>query len=511
MQKSSAMTALSPNSWDRIGEAFADQFEQDGASFVYRRSQRGEAIRVSAEEHIRFVEEFERNVRRAKWIIYLGLTVVLGGLLILSLIRGSDLSQLAIFIGIGLVMIPYVAYYRWAWAAPARELATRTPIAGERSPDEIRRLTLQRLTYRQLAATALGGLIIPFIGSSRQDLFSGWNRLWLVFGGAIICLAAVQAFRKWRWEQEDSYSNAIPRARSSNIAESNEDSKPPVKDQLWRYLPLAVILLGIAFVALTPAGKRLGMQPSFWPILLIGCGGWSLFTVARGFSKGEIEPFARGFYKTYERDTQPKRFWASMAWNGIFGCLCLWLALMTNGQASAEAAERQCYDQRNAFSARQELAACNKLISKSDKGDLPYLLGARAAAYQRLNARELALADYSRAIRLNPREPFNHFNRGLVYQQHGDTRPAIADFTAVISLQPNSAEAYLQRGSAYEHIGLLDQAISDFDEVVRLKPDHFEGYYYRGEAYANRGDDERAKADFATAVRLNPNIRSPYS
>ncbi len=104
---------------------------------------------------------------------------------------------------------------------------------------------------------------------------------------------------------------------------------------------------------------------------MIGCGGWSLFTVARGFSKGQIEPFARGFYNTYEREAQPKRFWASMAWNSIFGCLLLWLAFVTNGQASAEAAERQCYDQHNAFSAQEELAACNKLISKSNESDLP--------------------------------------------------------------------------------------------------------------------------------------------
>ena len=171
---------------------------------------------MSAEERSRFVEEFDRDLRRAKWIIYVGLAVVVGGLLVLSVVEGSDLSQLAISAGVGLVMI-YFAYYRWAWAAPARELAGRTPIAGERSAEEVRRLRFQRVTYRQLAGAAFGGMVIPFIGSSRQDVFSGWNRLWLVFGGAIILFAAIQAFRKWRLEQEDSYTNIIPRSSNWDI------------------------------------------------------------------------------------------------------------------------------------------------------------------------------------------------------------------------------------------------------------------------------------------------------
>ena len=172
------------DSWDFVRQTFADQFEQEGTHFVYRRSQKGEAVRVSVEERRKFIVEFDRSVRRAKWIIYIGLTLVLGGIIGFSLLRGSDLSQVAIFVGIGLVMIPYFVHYRWAWAAPARELVGRTPIAGERSPDEVRRLRFQRMTYGQLAGAAFGGVMIPFIGSSRQDLFSGWNRLWLVFGGA---------------------------------------------------------------------------------------------------------------------------------------------------------------------------------------------------------------------------------------------------------------------------------------------------------------------------------------
>jgi hypothetical protein len=320
------MISSPADTWGRVRQTFADQFERDGTNFIYRRSQTGDAIRVSAEERANFIEEFDRNLRRAKWIIYIGVTLVLGGFIGFSLLRGSDSSQAAILIGIAIAMIPYFAYYRWTWAAPTRELGSRTPIAGERSADDVRRLRFRRLTYRQLAAAAFGGVMIPFFGSSRQDVFSGWNRLWFAFGCALVLLCAVQAFRKWRFEQEDSYSNVIPPRSDRDRTERARDSTPPKKKQLWRYLPIAVILLGLAFIAYTSAGKQLAKEPSFWPMLMIGFGGWSLFTVVRGFSKGQIEPFARGFYNTYRRETQPKRFWASMTWNGIFGCLCVWLA-----------------------------------------------------------------------------------------------------------------------------------------------------------------------------------------
>ena len=83
--------------------------------------------------------------------------MVLGCLIGLSLLKGFDLSQAAIFVGIGLVMVPYFAYFRWAWAAPSRELGSRTPIAGERPADEVRRLGFQRMTYGQLQVQPLAG------------------------------------------------------------------------------------------------------------------------------------------------------------------------------------------------------------------------------------------------------------------------------------------------------------------------------------------------------------------
>ena len=305
---------------------FADQFEEDGTGFIYRKSQKGAAIRVSAEERSRFLQEFDQNSRRATWAIYVGLGTVAGGMILLPAVWGWKLPEPAMVAAVIVAMIPYTVYYKWVWAAPARELEGRTPLAGERSPEEVQHLRFRRITYKQLGTAALGGLALPFLISSREDAFSGWNRLWLVFGGALVLIAAVQAFRKWRFEQKDPYKNIIPGSSSIIDPSPAEDDASSAKSQIWRYVPLALIVGGGAFIAFTPAGKKLANTPIFWPLVMIGVGGWSLFSVVHGFTKGQIEPFARGFYYTYQRETQPKRFWTSMAWNGFFGCLCLWVA-----------------------------------------------------------------------------------------------------------------------------------------------------------------------------------------
>ena len=86
--------------WDRVRQTFADQFEQDGTNFVYRRSQKGVAINVTAQERGKFIDKFGRDLRRAKWLIYGGLTITLGVAVGFTLLMGSDLSQIVIFIGV---------------------------------------------------------------------------------------------------------------------------------------------------------------------------------------------------------------------------------------------------------------------------------------------------------------------------------------------------------------------------------------------------------------------------
>jgi tetratricopeptide (TPR) repeat protein len=48
-----------------------------------------------------------------------------------------------------------------------------------------------------------------------------------------------------------------------------------------------------------------------------------------------------------------------------------------------------------------------------------------------------ALADYTQAIALDPKEAFAYYNRGLLYQKRGERDAAIADFQKARDLFQN--------------------------------------------------------------------------
>ena len=52
---------------------------------------------------------------------------------------------------------------------------------------------------------------------------------------------------------------------------------------------------------------------------------------------------------------------------------------------------------------------------------------------------------------------------------------AIADYTQALRINHDYAEAYYNRGSAYHRIGQDDLAIADFTEALRINPDYSEG------------------------------------
>jgi tetratricopeptide (TPR) repeat protein len=56
---------------------------------------------------------------------------------------------------------------------------------------------------------------------------------------------------------------------------------------------------------------------------------------------------------------------------------------------------------------------------------------------------------------------------------------AIADYDKAISLNPRDSQAYNNRGRIFEKMGELDKAIADFDKAVALNPSNAEAYNNR--------------------------------
>lgn len=102
------------------------------------------------------------------------------------------------------------------------------------------------------------------------------------------------------------------------------------------------------------------------------------------------------------------------------------------------------------------------------------------------------------------------FNRGLDSNKKLEIILSIADFTKAIELNPDYVEAYLYRGKAYLEKGELDRAIADFTKMLVLRPKVAEYYYLRGEAYLCAKKWEKAKRDLTAAILQEIDISQAF-
>ena len=122
-----------------------------------------------------------------------------------------------------------------------------------------------------------------------------------------------------------------------------------------------------------------------------------------------------------------------------------------------------------------------------------------------------AMADFNRAIELNPKDDAPYYNRAQARRMKNDTAGAIADYTRAIELGSTNPAAYNNRGNARAENNDKDGAIADYTRATELKPDYARAYYNRAVARKDKGDASGAAADFKRARQLDPKLVSEES
>src|SRR6266702_3277971 len=84
---------------------------------------------------------------------------------------------------------------------------------------------------------------------------------------------------------------------------------------------------------------------------------------------------------------------------------------------------------------------------------------------------------------------------------------AIADYDRAINIDPNDAEAYFKRGRAFLIVGNAKFAIADFDKSISLDDHNPLVYAERGFARQTQGDKSEAQKDFERGLKLNNDLR----
>ena len=112
------------------------------------------------------------------------------------------------------------------------------------------------------------------------------------------------------------------------------------------------------------------------------------------------------------------------------------------------------------------------------------------------------IAACDRAIRQDPKNPVNFYNRGISWSAKGDKDRAISDYNQAIRLNPQYADAFYNRGTAWSTKGDKDKAISEYNEAIRLNPQYAYAFYGRGLAWSAKGFKDKARSDYNEAIRL---------
>ena len=102
-------------------------------------------------------------------------------------------------------------------------------------------------------------------------------------------------------------------------------------------------------------------------------------------------------------------------------------------------------------------------------------------------------------------------NRGILKQIHGDLHGAIADYSRAIELDPHFAAAWNNLGNARIAEGDLEGAIADYTHAIELDPYDASAFHNRGKARAAGGDMPGAVADYNRAAELDRKFAPPAS
>lgn len=84
---------------------------------------------------------------------------------------------------------------------------------------------------------------------------------------------------------------------------------------------------------------------------------------------------------------------------------------------------------------------------------------------------DAAMADFDRAMVLDPNEPEAYLNRGSLLLKRNEVRPALAMFDAALARNTKRPElAYFARAVAHESLGNVRAAFADYRRASQLAP-----------------------------------------
>ncbi len=119
---------------------------------------------------------------------------------------------------------------------------------------------------------------------------------------------------------------------------------------------------------------------------------------------------------------------------------------------------------------------------------------------QKLEDRRLAACTrYIAKVKGKPKSE-GYASRGYWYTKKKRLDEALADFNRALEIDPANVELYDYKGDVLFQKGELQAAIDNYNQSIRIDPTYAAAYYSRGQVYEKQGHLEQARESYRAAL-----------
>ncbi|MDR4497108.1 MAG: tetratricopeptide repeat protein [Candidatus Scalindua sp.] len=127
-----------------------------------------------------------------------------------------------------------------------------------------------------------------------------------------------------------------------------------------------------------------------------------------------------------------------------------------------------------------------------------------------IGPKDKAIAEFTKAIELNPKYAEAYLQRGIAYHAKGQQSESLSDFDTFSELDPKDGKLYSKRAGFYRNQKKYGEAVNDYSKAIEYDPEYTENYYGRGNIYIKVGRYEPAILDFTKLIELSPKDTGAY-
>ncbi|MGO8955677.1 MAG: tetratricopeptide repeat protein [Rhodomicrobium sp.] len=115
-----------------------------------------------------------------------------------------------------------------------------------------------------------------------------------------------------------------------------------------------------------------------------------------------------------------------------------------------------------------------------------------------------AIANFDRALSIEPSFALAHYNRGNALRELKRYDEALRSYEKAITLRPNDAELHNNRANTLQELKRFDEAVASYEKALEIKPDFALAFRNRGNALHRLKRFEEALASYDRALVLKP-------